>query len=481
MNAKIESLNKIIKALPEYDLEAVNTALDTELHQNDSLIIVLDDDPTGVQTVHGISVYTNWAEQTLDSAIGTEKKSFFLLTNSRGFTTSETEKVHMEIGNRIARLAKAHNRKFILVSRSDSTLRGHYPLETKILYESLRAENFLPDGEIICPFFLEGGRFTVNDIHYVADGDRLIPAGQTEFAQDKTFAYNSSNLRDWIEEKSQGTFKADTVISISIDLIRARDYNRIASLLRKVSGYNKVIVNALSYEDIKVFSTAFLMVLREGKNFIFRSAAAVPKILAGISDKPCLNHDELISSDNTNGGLIIIGSHVNKTTQQLEFLKSSRNDGSIKFIEFNQHLVLNKKVFQKEQERVLEECEKLIGQGQSVAVYTRRERLDLNNESGEAQLRISVQISDAITSIVANLKRRPKYIIAKGGITSSDIGVKALKVQKAMVLGQIIKGVPVWLTGDESKFPGMPYIIFPGNVGGIEALAEAVNILQPVK
>ena len=78
---------------------------------------------------------------------------------------------------------------------------------------------------------------------------------------------------------------------------------------------------------------------------------------------------------------------------------------------------------------------------------------------------------------MVGLSIRPGFIIAKGGITSSDVGTKALRVRRATVLGQVRPGIPVWLTGPESKFPEMPYIIFPGNVGEITTLREVVELL----
>ena len=95
----------------------------------------------------------------------------------------------------------------------------------------------------------------------------------------------------------------------------------------------------------------------------------------------------------------------------------------------------------------------------------------------EEKLQISVKISNAVTSIIGKLQVKPKFIIAKGGITSSDVGTKALRVKKARVMGQVKKGIPVWMTGEESKFPGMPYIIFPGNVGEVSTLKEIVEEL----
>ena len=101
----------------------------------------------------------------------------------------------------------------------------------------------------------------------------------------------------------------------------------------------------------------------------------------------------------------------------------------------------------------------------------------VKGDTEEDALLRSVKISYAVQSLVGRLTVTPSFVIAKGGITSSDIGTKALQVKKANVLGQIKPGIPVWQTGKESKFPQIPYIIFPGNVGEDSTLKEAVEIL----
>ena len=159
-------------------------------------------------------------------------------------------------------------------------------------------------------------------------------------------------------------------------------------------------------------------------------------------------------------------------------MRALQQNKDIAFIEFDTHLVLEPEAFQEEIDRVIQQTERLLTTGQSVAVYTRRERLDLGDDRQEEELKLSVQISDAVTSIVQRLSIRPKYLIAKGGITSSDIGTRGLSVKRATVAGQIRPGIPVWQTGEESKFPFMSYVIFPGNVGSKDTLKEAVDILE---
>lgn len=211
--------------------------------------------------------------------------------------------------------------------------------------------------------------------------------------------------------------------------------------------------------------------MNQGKRFLFRTAAAFPKVIGGVKDSPLLTKKALIQENNPAGGLIVIGSHVSKTTRQLEEL---RKVNDIQFIEFNQHFVVDDVLFEAEQQRVIATVNQIIATGKTAAVFTRRERFDINSGNKEDDLRIAVRISDALTRIVSSLEIKPKFIIAKGGITSSDIGTKALGVKKALVLGQVLPGIPVWLTGKDSKFPDIPYIIFPGNVGTDTALAEIV-------
>ncbi|MCC0635087.1 MULTISPECIES: four-carbon acid sugar kinase family protein [unclassified Clostridioides] len=475
---EVNSINiDILDTFKNVDEDKLNKLLVNELKNLNRKIIVLDDDPTGVQTVHDVSVYTDWDKNSIEQGFDEENSMFFILTNSRGFTVSQTTEVHKKISKNIVDISQKVNKDFIIISRSDSTMRGHYPLETNLLkneVEKLSGKIF--DGEIIMPFFKEGGRFTIDNVHYVKEGEMLVPAGMTEFAKDKSFGYKSSDIGEWCEEKTNGEYKSSDMIYISLEELRSLNIDRITEKLKMAKNFNKIIVNAIDYVDVKVFTIAFIRAVNSGKEFIFRSAAAITKILGGVSDKELLTKEELVSKDNTNGGIILVGSHVNKTTQQLEELKNCKHP--IEFIEFNQHLVLREDGLKNEVKRVIQVVEEKITNGKTVAVYTRRERFDLDTNDKDKQLMVSVEISDAVTSIVGMLNVRPNFIIAKGGITSSDVGTKALKVKKATVMGQIKPGIPVWMTGEESKFPNMPYIIFPGNVGEVSTLREAVEVLM---
>lgn len=465
----------ILSSYPPVNEKAVDELLAKEIAGSNKKIVVLDDDPTGVQTVHDISVYTNWSEDSIRKGFAEENKLFYILTNSRGFTAAQTEIAHREIAKAVDAVSKETGKEYIFISRSDSTLRGHYPLETIILKEEYEKNTGNKiDGEILCPFFKEGGRYTIDDVHYVRYGDTLVPAAETEFAKDKTFGYTVSDLKEYVEEKTGGVYKKENVTAISLKDIRALAFDKIEEQLMAVEDFNKIVVNAIDYLDVKIFCVALYRAMAKGKTFMFRTAAAIVKVMGGVSDQPLLTREQMVVKETDNGGVIVIGSHTEKTTRQMEMLKEIPD---IVFVELNARLVRDEAAFAREVERCLALEEEYISSGRTVCVYTTRTLITADTGDKEDDLRLAVRISDAVQSLVGRLSIVPSFAIAKGGITSSDVGTKALAVQRANVLGQIKPGIPVWQTGDESKFPQTPYVIFPGNVGEDSTLKEAAEIL----
>ncbi len=468
-----------LTALNQYplpDVAQINALLAEEIAKNQTKLVVLDDDPTGVQTVHDVSVYTDWTEDSIRQGFAEENKLFYVLTNSRGFTVAQTTQAHQEIAAVVAKVAKESGKPYLILSRSDSTLRGHYPLETTLLKEGMEKDGFRVDGEVLCPFFPEGGRYTIGNVHYVKQGDALIPAAETEFARDRTFGYTKSALPEYVEEKTQGAYKAEDVTCISLESLRAVDLDGIQAQLEAVTDFNKVCVNAVDYVDIKVFAIALYRAMAKGKTFMFRTAAGLVKILGGVTDIPLLTRKEMVVNPTEYGGVVVVGSHTQKTTAQLQQLLTL---DCIEAVEFNSNLVLEgDEAFYAEVDRCVAEEERIIRSGKTAVCFTNRTLLVVEEDTPEQALIRSVKISDGVQSLVGRLNITPAFVIAKGGITSSDVGTKALQVRRANVLGQIKAGIPVWQTGEESKFPCTPYVIFPGNVGEESTLKEAVEILN---
>ena len=246
-------------------------------------------------------------------------------------------------------------------------------------------------------------------------------------------------------------------------------------MLEQAQKFEKIVVNAISYQDLECFVPELLKAIAEGKTFLLRTASSILRVLAGCRGG-VLTRQELTDTENTNGGVVIVGSHVKKDhppagtspggrLHPAPGIQSASGAGCGSLC--------------REIQRVSDAADQAIAQGKNVAIYTRRERLDLNAADKEDELRLATRISEGVLQIIADLKIRPNFIIAKGGITSSDVATQGLSLRRAMVMGQILPGIPVWRTGQESKFPGMPYVIFPGNVGDENSLLDAVKKLAP--
>ena len=472
----IEHLNvSIFETFPKIDVPAVDALLSRELERNPVKLVVLDDDPTGVQTVHDVSVYTDWSPESMARGFAEKERLFYVLTNSRGFTVEQTTRCHQDAARAAAQAAKAAGVDYLIISRGDSTLRGHYPLETVLLMEEQARAGTPVDGEVLCPYFREGGRFTIGNVHYVRYGEELVPAGETEFAGDKTFAYTSSDLREYIAEKTAGEYPADRVTCISLEDLRAMDLDKIERQLLAVSGFGKIVVNAVEDCDLKVFCVALYRAMTKGKRFLFRTAASFVKVMGGVPDRPLLTRREMVREETDRSGIVVVGSHTKKTTTQLQQLLTVPGTEGI---EFDSNLVLKgEAAFEAEIDRVVRRSETLMLQGKTPVCYTNRTLLTVENDTPERALSRSVKISQGVQALVGRLTVTPAFVIAKGGITSSDVGTKALAVKRARVMGQLRPGVPVWQTGAESRFPGIPYVIFPGNVGAESTLREAAEVL----
>jgi uncharacterized protein YgbK (DUF1537 family) len=361
-------------------------------------------------------------------------------------------------------------------------MRGHYPLETDTLRRVLEAETgHAVDGEILCPFFLEGGRLTADGVHYVVEQGRMVPAGETEFARDRTFGYRSSDLRAWIEEKTGGACPAAQVGLLPLEQLRALDVEGLTRTLASAHGFGKVVVDAMEHADVEVAAVAILRAMRAGRTFLFRTAAALPRVLGGVAPRALLSREELLGTSPdpaeespAPGGLFVVGSHVAKTTAQLNRLL---DDERIRPLEFE---VAEAAAGRGEAlaDRLARKSPNGSRRRETVAVYTSRRLLTAGTGSSEDDLALSVGVSRALVRLVSGLGVRRVFLVAKGGITSSDIGSAGAGRPRATVLGQALPGVPVWQLGPESRFPGMAYVVFPGNVGDEDALRTLWNRLS---
>ncbi len=453
-----------LETLPEEWAIDLMPAIRKELAGSTYKIVVLDDDPTGTQTVRDLPVLTHWSLEALETELQGDFPAFFILTNSRSLPQEDACELAREIGASLQRASKKTGVRIVVISRSDSTLRGHFPAEVKASAEALGKQN-LP--YLVIPFFLEGGRYTINDIHYVKEGDHLVPAAQTPFARDAAFAFSFSNLKHYIEEKTAGKIRAVDVRSLTLEDIRFGGPGRIAEILRSVPPRTACIVNAASYRDMEVVVAGLIEVENEGYEFLYRTAASFVRTRTGLDEGGGLLPGAELVSQSASGGLFVIGSYVPKTTTQVSQLFELTD---VEPIEIQVNALLDADNREAEINRVIALASQTLKAGKDAAIYTSRELI--TGPDGASSLKIGQTVSDSLVRIVTNIGVQPRYLVAKGGITSSDVATEALGIRRAMVIGQALPGVPAWRCGQETRYPAMTYIIFPGNVGDDDALAQ---------
>lgn len=476
MNEQRIRKDDLFGSLPPEWPEPLLPAIQAQVRASGRKVVVLDDDPTGTQTVHDVPVLTEWPVERLAAELRSDAPAVYLLTNSRSLPLAAAQALNAEIGANLRAAAEQAGRDFVVASRSDSTLRGHFPGEVQALAGALAAGDGRGfDAWLIAPFFPEGGRYTAGDVHYVAGGELLTPAGQTEFARDKAFGYRASNLREWVAEKTGGEVAAEQVATITLEDLRQGGPGHVGAKLLSLPRGTVCVANAASYRDLEVLVLGLLEAESMGWRCLYRTAASFVRVRAGIAPRALLQPADLHLPEN-GAGLVVAGSYVPKTTAQIEALL---HDTAAAPVEVPVERLLDETARPAEIERAAQAVNEHLAAGRDAALFTSRALV--STDDAEQNLAIGRVVSSSLVEIVRRLAVRPRYLLAKGGITSSDIATEALEIRRAQVLGQILPGVPVWQTGAESRHPGLAYIVFPGNVGEADALAKVVNALHQTK
>lgn len=485
---------EIFAALPgaRPDDGSLREAIRAARAEDGVLLGVLDDDPTGSQSVHGVQVVTVQDEAAYRAAFDGPAATCFVLTNSRSLDEPAAVETNQVTGRALLSIAERRGARAQLVSRSDSTLRGHVMAEVAALdgvRREKRGRGF--DGVLLVPAFLEAGRVTAADIHWARLGPDLVPVGETEFARDATFGYRASDLRDFVAEKSGGAIEPGEVASIGLADIRLGGPSRVRDLLAGVRDGAWVVVNATEYSDLDTVAYGVLLAEREGRSFLFRTGPSFVRSLSGLEPKAPLRGADLWPAGppgpEGGHGLIVVGSHVGHTSRQMDALVAA---GGVTGIELDVTAVVR---------------------GDDVAAATAREvtaalarsdvllytsRALVTGADGAGSLAIARRVSAALSATVrAALQARaagpagpagaggsagPAWIIAKGGITSHDVAISGLGLRRAEVAGQLFPGViSVFRPLDAAPGAiGLPYVVFAGNVGDEDTLRQTVAILH---
>ena len=432
-------------------------------------IIVFDDDPTGSQTVHSCLLLTRWDEETLRLGLQDKSPIFFILTNTRSLTPEKAASVTREVCQNLKRaIAIEEIEDFLIVSRSDSTLRGHYPIETDAIAEELGPF----DAHFLIPAFFEGGRITRNSVHYLMVNSVPTPVHETEYAKDSVFGYSHSYLPDYVEEKTKGRIHADTVDRILLADIRYGSLDR----LMEMKDNQCAVVDGESQADLDSFAKHALDVVSQGKKFLFRSGASILTSLADLGPQPIAADEMAKYVRDGKPGAVIVGSYVKKTTDQLERLLEEPDTVSIE-IDVS-HLLEDSPEYRTQiLNEILEKVRTAHADGKTPVIYTSRKELQFDNV--ELRLKFGAAVSALLMDVVGGMPADIGFLISKGGITSNDVLSTAFSLKSVRQIGQIIAGCSVVkLEEDHPLFPNLPVVLFPGNVGDSNALATVYKRLS---
>jgi uncharacterized protein YgbK (DUF1537 family) len=432
-------------------------------------IIVLDDDPTGSQTVHSCLLLTRWDKTTLTKALQDDSPLFFILTNTRGMHADKAAVLTREVCHNL-KLALEDLKDLhinpILVSRSDSTLRGHYPVEPNVIADELGPF----DAHFIVPAFFEGGRITRNSTHYLVVDGVEIPCHETEFARDSVFGYSTAYLPDYVEEKTKGTIPASQVERFLLDQVRGDNVERLKNLSNNVC----CVVDCEQQSDLDHFCTQLKQVAAQhGRRFLFRSGASLLTALAQLPPQPVPAQHMARYVCQHRPGAIIVGSHVQKTTLQLkELLVLPQVEG----------IEIDVTRIQKGESKAilsetLERASIVHAEGRHPAIYTSRQELAFPDQ--QSRLEFGEEVSSFLMDVVRGLPTTLGFLISKGGITTNDVLSDGLALSTSRVLGQILAGCSVVkCPATHPRYPEMPVVIFPGNVGDNKGLATMFQRLS---
>jgi len=445
-------------------------------------VVVIDDDPTGSQSVADVPIVTQWTVGDLRWALVQPATASFVLTNSRSMSAMRAREVNAEVVTNLAEVRAELNLNVSIISRSDSTLRGHFLSEIDAIKESWeRISGRRIDVILVCPAYPEAGRVTVDNMHFVTVGGVRVPVAETEFARDSTFSFGHSNLRDWIEERSDGRWPARLIDSISLEDIRCGGPSVVARKLMVHDDGAPVVVNATDPSDLDVVAMGVLIAESRGKAVLCRTAPSFVRARAGLPSKPPLTPSELrlaTGDASSKHGLVVVGSHVQLSTQQM--YRAVALGGFVE-VEINVAKLLDPLQSAAE----VDIATAAVVDGLKIGdVLLRTSRRVTIGSTPEESLSISGSVAGYLAAVVAGSVRqaRPRWVVGKGGTTASDVATIGLGLRRAWVLGQMLSGrVSVWGPASSGD-PAQPLcVIFPGNVGDVGSLAEVVRRLRGIR
>ena len=317
---------------------------------------------------------------------------------------------------------------------------------------------------LLVPALPSAGRVTVDGVHLLERDGARVPVSETEFARDGAFAYRSSRLLDWAEERSNGLFAAAGGREVSLAELRRDGGRAVSGALVELSRNGEPAVlapDAETVEDLELIADGYVAALDDDASVIVRCAPAFAGVLAGTTADASA---ELPEAD---GVLVVCGSYVEQTTRQLERLRAFRPDALVEA----DVIALASHNAQVESARLSVEVSRRLGLDGVAVLATPRAR-----PPGTTSLEAGKRIALGLARTVASVDPRPSVVVAKGGVTSAVVLREGIGAQEAEVVGPVVPGVSrwaaTWPAGD-----AVDYLVVPGNVGDDDLLVSLVGDL----
>ena len=444
--------------------------------------VVIDDDPTGSQTVHDCLLLLKWDFATLVKGFEAESNLFFILANTRSLSENDAKLTIEEICKNLKAViaSEAYEDEIIFISRGDSTLRGHNFLEPIAINNCLGPF----DATFHIPAFIEGKRFTINGSHFV---DK-IPINQTIFARDKIFGYETSNIKNLLFQKSKFQINLDDIQNLllsDLEILNDEENNIVFKKLKNLKNNKHVIVDVKDYSHLKKFSL-IIKKLTKQKKFLFRTAAS---FISSISEKKSNPHDEILFSNlriknkekSFLPGLVIVGSYVELSTLQLKNLLEISTCMPIELDVFEFFRITSSENNQKQRNlfknEFLSKIRFSFEIGKTPVLFTSRKFMSLDDSE---QFNFYNSLALFIAELVADLKYEIGYLISKGGITTNVILSNGLNADYVYLEGQILTGISV-VTYNLKNDQKLPIVTHPGNIGPKDSLVNIWKVLEKKK
>ena len=413
-------------------------------------------------------VISNWETSEVEWALSHESNALFVLTNTRARDPAATAAIVRQVVRVAVSVADERRESVRFVSRGDSTLRGHFPLETETILATLATVNGSEKGiTVLAPAFPSAGRITLNGTHWVIGGSRAVPVGATEFARDKTFHFAESDMTEWV--RARYGYAAVNVLAVPLRSLRDHA-DEVTAMLQEAPSGSVVVVDALDEYDLDTIAHCIGSAESTGRAIVARGSPSLARAMSGQRFPDPLSDDEL--RDSMSGrrghGLIVVGSHTQLTTRQLS------NVEGVSHILVDVEALLSGATdpsgYVKEAVASLEERDTVISTSRLLHAGV-DESESLLIAQGVANW--VVEITRAVLELAS-----PRWLLGKGGITSSDLVSKTVGVRRATVVGQLFPGLVSLWTVVDANGRLIPCVIFPGNVGGDSTLRDAVARLR---